>query len=129
MVEVRFACIPSVAGVKCTLDGVMKYSDSTGIANFFGISQGAHSYSIKAPEGMVFVSGEDYFGRPLFQSGTTVIEWVPIPGQPWPEEQPWMILLNFKEVTPPPVSEVLIKLVGTTVLGIALIAVGVSKWQ
>jgi len=102
MVEVRFACIPSVAGVKCTLDGIMKLSDEIGIASFFDISQGAHTYSVEAPEGWVFVSGEDYFKRPLFKSGTTVIEWVPIPGIPWPEDQPWMMLLNFEVGEEPP---------------------------
>ncbi|MBA7595643.1 hypothetical protein ES703_02608 [subsurface metagenome] len=102
MVEVRFACIPGVSGVKCVLDGVTKYSDSTGIASFFGISQGAHSYSVEAPDGMVFVSGEDYFGRPLYESGTTTIEWVPIPGYPWPEANPWMMMFNFEEGEEPP---------------------------
>ena len=99
MVEVRFACISSVPGVKCTLDGATKYSDSSGLASFFGISQGAHSYSIVAPEGWNFVSGEDYFDRPLYESGTTVIEWVPYPEIPWPEDQPWMMLFNFEEIT------------------------------
>lgn len=97
MVEVRFACIPGVGGVKCTLDGVVKYSDSTGIASFFGVSQGAHSYSIEAPRDMVLVSGEDPFGRPLYDSGTTVIEWALLPGTPWPEANPWMMMFTFAE--------------------------------
>jgi len=99
MVEVRFACIPGVPGVKCTLDGAVKYSDETGISRFFGISQGDHSYSIVDPEGWSYVSGEDYFDRPLYESGTTVIEWVPYPEIPWPENQPWMMLFNFEEIT------------------------------
>jgi len=98
MVEVRFACISSVAGVKCTLDGATKYSDSSGLASFYGISQGAHSYSIKAPEGMMFVSGDDVFGRPLYESGITVIEWLPYPEIPWPENQPWMLKFVFEEI-------------------------------
>ena len=98
MVEVRFACISSVPGVKCTLDGATKYSDSAGLASFFGVSQGSHSYSIVAPEGWRFVSGEDVFGRPLYKSGTTIIEWVPYPEIPWPENQPWMMKMNFEEV-------------------------------
>ena len=102
MVEVRFACIPGVGGVECTLDGVTQVSNASGIASFTGISQGAHGYSVKAPPGWVLVSGEDPFKRPLFQSGTTNIEWVPIPGQPWPEQNPWMMMFNFKEGTTPP---------------------------
>ena len=97
MVEVRFACISSVPGVKCVLDGVTKYSNSIGICNFFGISQGAHSYSVESPEGWFFVSGEDVFGRDLPLSGTTVIEYAPIPGYPWPETSPWMMLMNFQQ--------------------------------
>jgi len=77
----------------------VKYSDSSGLASFFGISRGSHSYSIVAPEGWNFVSGEDYFDRPLYESGTTVIEWVPYPEIPWPEDQPWMMLFNFEEIT------------------------------
>ena len=98
MVEVVFACIPGVGGVECTLNGSMQVSISDhGIVSFMGVSQGAHSYSIKAPKGMVFTSGEDAFKRPLFQSGTTVIERFPESGEPWPEAQPWMMLFNFKE--------------------------------
>jgi len=100
MVEVRFACIPGVPGVRCVLDGVTKYSDSGGFASFFGISQGAHSYSMTAPTGWRFVSGEDVFGRPLYTSGTTVIEWTLVPGTPWPEDQPWMMMLTFEEAAP-----------------------------
>ena len=99
--EVRFACIPGVAGVKCTLDGAVKYSDETGICRFFNISRGAHSYSIVAPEGWSYVSGDDGFGRPLYESGTTVIEWVPYPEIPWPADQPWMMKFVFEEVTVP----------------------------
>ncbi|HEB28618.1 MAG TPA: hypothetical protein ENI05_12735 [Porticoccus sp.] len=103
MVEVRFACIPSVAGVECSLDGAVQFSNESGIASFMGISQGAHSYSVKAPAGWVFVSGEDTFKRPLPSSGTTIIEWLPIPGQPWPEANPWMMMFTFKEgIAPEP---------------------------
>ena len=96
MVEVRFACIPSVAGVRCTLNGVTKLSDESGIANFFGIAQGSHSYSVVPPEGMRLVSGEDPFKRSLGTSGTTVIEWLPLPGTPWPEDQPWLMAFTFE---------------------------------
>jgi len=121
VVEVRFACIPSVAGVRCTIDGVTHISSESGIASFDGLSQGTHSYSVEAPEGMVFTSGEDTFKRPLFQSGTTVIEWVPIPDTPWPEDQPWMMMFNFKEgITPPqppvPSEELVEKIVAASVL-------------
>jgi len=97
VVEVRFACIPSVAGVKCTLDGAVKYSDSLGLASFFGISQGAHTYSVEAPAGWKFDYGEGVFGDPIPQSGTTVIEWAELPGTPWPEDQPWMMKFIFIE--------------------------------
>ncbi len=97
MVEVRFVCIPSVAGVRCTIDGITKLSDESGIASFFNIAQGIHTYSVEAPSGWHFVSGEDVFGRPLTKSGTTTIEWVEISGTPWPENQPWMMLINFEE--------------------------------
>jgi len=99
MVEVRFACIPGVAGVKCTLDGTVKYSDETGICSFSGISQGAHSYSVEAPAGWKFEYGYDYFNRPLSESGTTVIEWVPYPEIPFPEDEPWMMKMVFEEIT------------------------------
>ena len=126
MVEVRFACIPSVTGVKCILDGVTKYSDEIGISIFPGISQGAHSYSVEAPKGMIFTSGKDIFGRPLYKSGTTNIEWLPIPGEPWPEDQPWIMELNFTEITVEPTIEAAIKIAGSIALGMALIMLGYS---
>ena len=96
MVDVTFACIPIVEGVRCTLDGVTKYSVN-GLCYFYGISQGPHAYSIVAPEGMDFISGQDPFGRPLYESGTTTIEWILIPGQPWPEDIPWTMAFTFEE--------------------------------
>ena len=102
MVEVRFACIPSVAGVKCTLDGAVQYSDEIGIASFFDVAQGEHTYSVEPPEGMRLVSGEDPFGRPLYESGTTVIEWALLPGTPWPEDTPWLMGFTFEVGEAPP---------------------------
>ena len=99
--EVRFACIPGVGGVKCTLDGIVKYSNAAGICSFFNVSRGAHSYSIVAPEGWSFVSGDDVFGRPLYESGTTVIEYAPYPEIPYPVDQPWMLKFVFEEVPVP----------------------------
>ncbi len=86
----------------------MKYSNSTGIASFFGIAQGSHSYSVVPPEGMRLVSGEDPFKRPLGTSGTTIIEWLPLPGTPWPEDQPWLMAFTFEvgEVPEEPTDEV-----------------------
>lgn len=101
MVEVRFVCIPSVEGVKCTLDGVVKYSVA-GFASFFDVAQGEHTYSVEPPEGMRLVSGEDPFGRPLYDSGTTVIEWALIPGTPWPEDQAWIMAFTFEAGEAPP---------------------------
>ena len=102
MVEVRFACINEVAGVKCTLDGEVQYSNEIGIASFFGVAQGEHTYSVEK-EGMQVVSGEDQFGRPLYDSGITVIEWAPLPGTPWPYDQ-WLMAFTFEvaEVDEPP---------------------------
>ncbi|GAG00080.1 unnamed protein product, partial [marine sediment metagenome] len=42
-------------------------------------------------------------------------------------DQPWLMLFNFKEMTPPPVSDVLVKLVGTVVVGTFLVILGLSK--
>ena len=96
MVEVRFACISTVEGVRCTLDGATKYSDSSGLCYFHGISQGSHTYSV-GKEGFSLVEGHDPFGRPLYESGVTVIEWALIPGTPWPEDQPWLMAFTFEE--------------------------------
>ncbi len=131
MVEVRFACIPSVAGVRCTLDGVTKLSDESGIASFFGITQGEHTYSVEAPSGMYLLSGEDVFGRPLGSSGTTIIEWLPIPGTPWPEDQPWMMLLNFEVGEEPPAEVPWIAVAALSVaLGIIIFGLFIApiKW-
>ncbi len=127
MVEVRFACIPSVEGVKCTLAGTTQYSNESGIASFTGISQGAHSYSVKAPDGMVFISGYDTFDRPLYARGTTIIEWVPLPGTPWPEDQPWMLMFNFKDAIVIPPIEAAIKIAGSAALGTILIMISLSQ--
>ena len=129
MVEVRFACIPGLGGVECTINGAKQVSSAKGIASFEGISQGDHSYSVKAPSGWVFVSGEDTFKRPLYQSGTTRIEWVTFPGQPWPEEQPWMMLFNFKKgITPPsPPKSMIEKIAAAVFIGGILVLLGISK--
>lgn len=95
MVEVRFAFIGSLEGVKCTLDGEVKYSDAGGFCSFFDVAQGVHTYSVEK-EGMHVVAGQDPFGRPLWATGATVIEWVPVPGTPWPEDQPWLMLITFE---------------------------------
>ena len=96
MVEVRFAFIGSLEGVKCTLDGEVKYSDAGGFCSFFDIAQGPHTYSVYKA-GMHVVAGQDPFGRPLGAAGTTVIEWAPVPGTPWPEDQPWLMLITLEE--------------------------------
>lgn len=98
MVEVRFAFIDSIEGVKCVLDGVTKYSDAGGFCSFFGISQGAHTYSI-SKEGYNFIEGQDPFGRPLDESGTTTIEWAPDPIVPWPETQSWLMLITLEAIS------------------------------
>lgn len=97
MVEVRFAFIGSIEGVKCILDGVTKYSDANGFCSFFGVSQGAHTYSV-SKAGYTFIEGQDPFGRPLSASGTTTIEWAPVPGMSWPETEPWLMLITLKAI-------------------------------
>jgi len=97
--EVRFACIPIVEGVKCTLDGEFQYSNEIGIASFFNVTSGRHSYSVEK-EGMRVVSGQDPWRRPLAESGTTVIE---VPGAPkaeWPTNKPWLLSFTFEEIIP-----------------------------
>jgi len=101
MVEVQFGFIGSLEGVKCTLDGEVNYSDSAGFCSFFDVAQGEHSYSVEV-EGMHVLSGADVFDRPLYDSGTTVIEWATVPGTPWPEEQPWLMLFTLEEDEVPP---------------------------
>lgn len=100
MVEVRFAFIGALQGVKCTLDGEVKYSDAGGFCSFFGVAQGEHTYSV-GKAGMYVVSGHDVFMRPLYDSGTTVIEWVPDPEFPFPEDQAWLMLFTLEEGEPP----------------------------
>jgi len=129
MVEVRFACIPGVGGVECTLDGVTITSNASGIASFTNVSQGEHRYSIRAPTGWVFEKGEDTFKRPLFQNGTTNIEWLPTPGQPWPEANPWMMMFTFKEgiTTPSPPESMIEKIAAASIIGGILVLFGFSK--
>lgn len=124
MVEVRFASVTGVeAGIKCTLDGVVKYTDEAGLCSFFGVSQGAHSYSIVAPAGWHFVSGEDVFGEPLAESGTTVIENVSYPEIPWPEDQPWMMKLIFAAGEAPPKVSNLLGNVGALLSSIGFVGI------
>ena len=121
MVEVRFACIPSLGGVACTIDGITKISNEIGIASFFDISKGKHTYSVKSPSGWVFKNGNDPFNRPLFRSGTTTIE------DSYPENQPWLMAMTFEEGTDPPTSSGAIKLAIPAIVGTALIMLGLSK--
>lgn len=125
MVEVRFALIGLIEGVACTLDGVTKYSDSSGLCYFYGISQGAHAYSIIVPEGMVFVSGYDVFMRPLSATGTTVIEWAPVPGVLWPEDQAWVMQFTLEEIVEPDPFETVYH---STYRGIEIRQYTLSKW-
>ena len=101
MVEVRFGFMSSLEGVKCTLDGEVKYSDVSGVCSFFDVAQGEHTYSVEK-EGMRVVSGQDGFGRPLGATGTTVIEWVPDPQIPYPEDQPWIMIFALEVGEAPP---------------------------
>lgn len=90
--NVRFACIDSVEGVKCTLDGVVKYSDSLGLCDFINISGGDHSYSAEK-DGWEFVSGVAPFMGSIPQSGT-----ITIPAG-WPTAVPYVLELEFVEVS------------------------------
>lgn len=117
--EVRFACIPVVSGVKCTLDGAVKYSDEYGICRFFGASAGPHTYSVYKA-GMVVVDGRDPWNRRLPPSGTTVIEVPGVPGAEWPQDQPWLLAFTFTEA--PPVASSLAYMLLPVIAGISLIA-------
>jgi len=127
MVEVRFAFIGSIEGVKCTLDGEVKYSDAGGFCSFFGVAQGEHTYRAEKA-GMRGVSGHDVFMRPLYDSGTTVIEWVPAPEFPFPETEAWVMLFTLEvgEVPPPSKTSILGK-IGAIVSSIGFVAVFVDS--
>ena len=99
--EVRFACIPEVQGVRCTLDGVVKYSDELGLCSFFDVPAGHHTYSV-FKEGLIVVDGRDPWNRRLPSSGTTVIEVPDVPEAEWPQDQPWLLAFTFAEEPPPP---------------------------
>lgn len=96
MVEVRFACAPVIEGVKCTLDGEVKYTDEQGLAYFYGVSQGSHTYSVEK-DGMELNLEEchDPNGRPLYESGTVEIEW---DGWPWPEEAAFVLTFTWRPI-------------------------------
>ena len=103
--EVRFACIDTVEGVKCTLDGEVKYSDELGLCSFFDVSAGPHTYSV-FKEGLFVVDGRDPWNRRLPSSGTTVIEVPDVPGGEWPQDQPWLLAFTFAEAPPtPPITQ------------------------
>lgn len=127
MVTVVFACIPQLEGVRCTLDGVTQYSPSSGLVYFYDISQGAHSYSVTPPSGWQFVSGHDNFMRPLYESGTTVIEWAPEPETPWPEDQLWNLNFTFEEGEAPPSKRSILGVVGAILSSIGFVAIFVNS--
>lgn len=105
-VEVRFVVLADgtgLHGAEVTIDGVKKLTDK-GLASFYNIEQGDHSYSIVVPPGLSLVTSGDPFNRPLTESGTTTIEWAPVPDVPWPSEHPW--LMYFEYVSTPDGNEV-----------------------
>lgn len=119
--EVRFACIPVVEGVKCTLDGETKYSDEIGVCRFFNIPAGPHTYSVYK-EDMYVVKGEDPWRRPLPASGTTVIEVPDVPEAEWPQDTPWLLAFTFAEVPEvPPVIESFAFMLLPIVVGVGVI--------
>ena len=98
MVDVRFVCVPGVPGVKCTLDGVVKYSDSAGFANFYGLAIGSHIYAVEKQDWQ-FVSGYAPFMGTIPQSGTMTI---PVG---WPASVPFALEFKFEEGEEPPAGE------------------------
>ena len=127
MVTVVFGCITMLQGVKCVLDGVTKYSDSSGLCYFYDISQGAHDYSVEAPDGWVFVSGHDNFMRPLYESGITIIENPLIPEMPYPEDQLWNLNFTFEEGEAPPSKRSILGVVGAILSSVGFAAIFVDS--
>jgi len=99
-VEVRIVVLADgkgVDGAEVTFDGVMQATVG-GIVSFYNVTQGVHTYSIAVPPGYSFVKGEDPFKRPLPESGTTTIEWMLIPGTPWPADNPWLMGFTYASI-------------------------------
>ena len=104
-VEVRIVVLADgvgLDGAEVTFDGVMKATVG-GIASFFNVTQGGHTYSIAVPPGYSFVQGEDPFKRPLPESGTTTIEKIDpvtlVPELvPYPSDVPWQMDFNYVSI-------------------------------
>jgi len=94
-----------IPGVAVKLDGVTNTTDSNGIAEYTGVAQGSHSYTLTNP-GYTLTEGLDPFSRPLNLSGTFTIEWLPNPEYPWPEDQTWINLFRMQPGVMPPTPDI-----------------------
>jgi len=112
MVQVQFYLFDlanslALEGLEVLVDGVPKITDAYGTATFENITQGSHSYDVRISD-YYLDNARDPFERPLALSGTFIIEWVPDPSQPYPEEFPWINEFYFMPgaVPPPPPSTI-----------------------
>jgi len=69
-------------GVKCTLDGDVKYTGSDGTCIFPNIEAGSHYYSVEK-DGFYVFNGYDVLNNPLESRGVMTIDPDWIPGAPW----------------------------------------------
>ena len=131
-VQVRFFVYDEVnstplMNVEVTLDGVVLYTDNSGLAVYEGVTQGNHSYSVYAEDYNLSV-GYDMLDRPLELTGMFVIEWSD--GSPWPEENSWTNVFQLTPVdgvTPPPPVEFPWVMAGFLVMGAGLLLFGTKK--
>jgi len=114
LVDVRFVCVPGVPGVKCTLDGVVKYSDSAGFANFYGLAIGSHTYAVEK-QGWHFVSGYAPFMDSIPQSGTMIIP------EGWPTTEHFWMDFEFEEGEAPIKAAVTLGKVGGILAGLGFV--------
>jgi len=106
MVQAVFGFFDAVTGlpmanVECALDGVPKISGSDGVLTF-STTQGPHSYMIRAEGFKVGPDSFDPFGRPIYDQGEIIVEWLPDPSQPWPETSSFYSQVSMVEGMPSP---------------------------
>jgi len=114
-------CVPGVPGVKCTLNGVVKYSDSAGFANFYGLAIGSHTYAVEKQDWQ-FVSGYAPFMGSIPQSGTMIIP------EGWPTTEHFWMDFEFEEGEEPPIKAAnTLGKVGGMVAGLGFVGIFVDS--
>ena len=98
MVNVRFVCAPVLEGVKCTLNGDIKYSDSRGFALFYGLGIGDHTYAAEK-DGWRVTSEYGPFTSSIPQPGIVTIP------EGWPQVTVFPLVFEFEEGEEPPAGE------------------------